>query len=255
MFLAFDIGNSTLVCGEVSAEFEVLRAFTIGEEAEEWREELRVVLEGWLGGKAGEAEAGISSVVPARSVELQRLLRGLGMGRVFLLEAEKVDWFRVRYDPPESLGSDRLAGVIAVRELIGYPSILIDFGTATTVNVIDGEGDFIGGYILPGVKTMIRSLGRSTAQLPEVPLGEYAGEIGRTTEESIARGAMALTARGVEGIVERIEARMGRSCAVAVTGGLSGALLAGLPARFRREEYLLLKGIRIYRERSQKGKK
>ncbi len=250
MFLSFDIGNSTLVCGEVGKGLEISRVFTIGEEAEEWREEVRVRLEEWTGGRGREVTAGISSVVPEKTAGLLRILKGMGIGRVFQLDAGRVDWFRIRYDPPGSLGSDRLAGAIGARELYGYPSIVIDFGTATTVNLIDGEGDFAGGFILPGVKTMIRSLGRSTAQLPEVPLGAYADEIGRTTEENIARGAMALTARGVEGIVARIEEKLGHSCAVVATGGLSGALFTGLPARFRREEHLLLKGIRIYGERT-----
>jgi type III pantothenate kinase len=132
----------------------------------------------------------------------------------------------VRYEPPSTLGSDRLADAVAARERYGAPVVVVDFGTATTFNVVDAAGAFVGGAIAPGLGTAADALADTSARLQRVAMD--AGPpplIGRNTEQSMRSGVLYGYAGLVAGLLDRIDAELGAPRAhVAATGGLAGVV-------------------------------
>ena len=127
-------------------------------------------------------------------------------------------------DEPLSVGADRIVNVLAAAELYRRDAIVVDFGTATTFDCVTAEGRFIGGVIMPGLRTSADQLTRRTAKLPATELRAPERVIGRRTEECIQAGVLFGTAEAVDGIVRRIRAEWpdGRRPKVVATGGLAG---------------------------------
>ena len=150
-------------------------------------------------------------------------------------------------DEPLQVGADRILNALAASQLFHRDTIVVDFGTATTFDCITGDGHFLGGVIMPGIRTASDALIRNTAKLPATELTPPTHVIGRRTEEAIRSGVLLGTADAVDGIVRRIKAEWpnGKVPQVIATGGL-----AGLVAPLTREiesvnPDLTLTGLRI----------
>jgi type III pantothenate kinase len=128
-------------------------------------------------------------------------------------------------DSPGEVGPDRLVDAFAAMRLYGPPLIVVDFGTATTFDCITADGRFIGGVIMPGIRTASDELVRKTAKLPATELTPPERVIGRRTEECIRAGVLWGTADAVDGLIRRIRAEWptqgGRPPYVVATGGLA----------------------------------
>jgi type III pantothenate kinase len=145
---------------------------------------------------------------------------------------------------PGSVGADRLLGAWTALALVGAPCIVVDVGTATTIDVVDAAGAFVGGAILPGPAIAMRSLANGTALLPPVPLRVPERSIGRDTLEALASGVMLGHREAIGGLVERMARELGggRRPTVVLTGGDAGTL--GDPGwADRTEPDLLLHGL------------
>jgi type III pantothenate kinase len=158
----------------------------------------------------------------------------------------------VRYTPAQSLGTDRLADAIAGRELVGAPVVVVDFGTATTFNVVGPTGDFVGGAIAPGIGTAASALAASGARLSRIGLREIGAvkRVGRNTAEAMRSGVLLGYAGLVEFLLALIEGELNSTARVPViaTGGHAIAM-SPLVARIDRVEPLLtLDGLRIIAE-------
>lgn len=153
------------------------------------------------------------------------------------LESTSAD-FDVRngYDHPTQLGADRWAGLIAVRALSIEASIIVQAGTATTIDLLDAEGVFRGGLILPGLMLMRQLLARNTEQLTDVS-GHF-GELPTNTNDAIASGALHATL----GAIERMRSTHGVAQCV-LSGGAAADLLPHLAAPIRQIDYLVLEGL------------
>mgnify|MGYP000271255560 CR=1 FL=1 len=147
------------------------------------------------------------------------------------------------------LGSDRIAVCAAAWDRYEAPLIVIDMGTATTFNVVDRNGFFLGGAILPGLRTGLASLSRHTAQLPEIGLKEPPGVIGHNTEECLLAGAYYGTAAMVDGMINRLDESLGGDATVVMTGGNGSAVAPLIQNRMIYEPDLLLEGLAaLYRK-------
>lgn len=199
------------------------------------------------GDAADVRRAGICSVVPSLSAPVEAALRGRGVGDVRRCRPTEAPWFLSAYRSMDTLGADRFCAVLAAREMYGAPVILIDCGTATTVNVVDRDGVYLGGSIAPGVEASFRALHRGTAQLPALSAGA-APLIGGDTAESMRSGVLQLGRLGLEGAVREIKQSTGDDTPVIVTGGSLPALLsAGLSiGGMRRDDGILLRGVIFY---------
>ena len=149
---------------------------------------------------------------------------------------------------PASVGADRVVNVVAAKKMFGCPALVIDFGTATTFDFVNGDGDYEGGVICPGPQVAVASLVRHTAQLPKIDLVWPRTVIGKTTVDQMQSGAVAGYAALVDGLIDRIETESGPLEYIIATGGL-GRLFAEHSARIKvYEPYLTLHGMRIVAE-------
>ena len=156
----------------------------------------------------------------------------------------------IRYDNPREVGADRIANGAAVFDLYGGPSIVVDFGTATTLDAISAAGEYLGGAISPGVEVSVEALVGRAAALSTVELVEPRSVIGKNTMESIQSGVLYGYAAQIEGLVERFEAEMGE-CAVVATGGLAELITSHTKVVDEVEPWLTLHGLRLIWQKNQ----
>lgn len=150
-------------------------------------------------------------------------------------------------DEPLTVGADRIVNVLAAVELFKTDSIVVDFGTATTFDCVTGDARFLGGAIMPGLRTSADQLTRRAAKLPATELRAPNRAIGRRTEECIQAGVLFGTADAVDGMVRRITAEWpgGKKPRVVATGGLA-AIVAPLTTTIElTDPDLTLRGLRI----------
>lgn len=146
-----------------------------------------------------------------------------------------------RYERPETLGADRYAGLIACRRRGHAPCVAVSAGTAVTVDALAGDGEFLGGMILPGVALMRQALAGGTAAVPELP-GVWSA-FPRSTGDAVATGILTALAGAVEGMRDRLASRLGRAVPVVLTGGDAGTLAARLAGPVTIESNLVLEGL------------
>src|SRR5438105_2988804 len=155
----------------------------------------------------------------------------------------------ILYDDPKEVGPDRIADAVGAYDLYGGPTIVVDFGTATTFDAITDKGEYAGGAILPGVQISLDALFLRAAAVRRVELGEPRHVIGKTTAESVQSGVVFGTTVLVDGLCERFEEELGDSTVVS-TGGLGG-LFSRLTERIEHHEpWLTLHGLRLIFEKN-----
>ena len=164
----------------------------------------------------------IASVVPEACNHLNHILKKINISANILSSTDKVLGMKIDIDKPSELGTDRIVNAIAAVDEYKAPLIVIDFGTATTFDIIDSDGTYKGGLICPGIKLSIKSLNSDTAQLPLVDLKRTSTVIGRDTKSAIESGIYWGYVSLVEGLIEKIQNEMGlEECTVVGTGGFS----------------------------------
>ena len=129
----------------------------------------------------------------------------------------------MRIDDPSEVGDDRVADAVAARDAYGSPVVVVDLGTTTNIEVIDGDGAFAGGVIAPGVALGARSLAAAAARLPVIELRAPASVIGRNTRAAMQSGVVLGEVARVDGLLDAVMAELGQEAPVAITGdGASG---------------------------------
>ncbi len=262
MLVAINIGNTNTGFGVFQEEILKGRdyAATLRQSG---GDEIRGQMERFLAGtgfKANEIEgAGISSVVPGLTAEYAAVVRS-HFGFDPLIVNSSLDLgIRIHYADPEALGADRLCSAVAGYAKYGGPLIIIDFGTATTYNVIAANGDFLGGVIGPGIGTSAMSLHTRTAQLPKVELQLPRKVIGDDTtgsmQSGILRGAIDATIGMIKRIRDELKERESKSAAVIATGGFSEFMGKQIDAIQYVEPSLVLEGIRLIYDRVHRAEK
>jgi type III pantothenate kinase len=159
----------------------------------------------------------------------------------------------VAYSPPTAVGADRLANAVAAVEIYGKPVIVADFGTATTVDVVDRSGAYVGGAIAPGVETGLQALYSRTAQLPMVEIRAPERAIGDSSAESMRSGVVYGMAELVDGLIRRFRAELETDAVAIATGGIAPLLAAACREISRVEQELTLLGIRQIWERERRS--
>ncbi|MDT8325315.1 MAG: type III pantothenate kinase [Bacteroidota bacterium] len=172
--------------------------------------------------------AGICSVVPSLQPKVESLLTTAGCPAARVVRPITATWFPSRYRSMDTLGADRFCAVLAARQRVRGPLVVIDCGTATTVNVVDRAGDFRGGAIAPGVGTSFAALHEHTAQLP-VLAAAPTPLIGDDSASCIRAGVLHFTRIALEGMLREAGEITGPDAPVFLTGGNAPVLLgAGL---------------------------
>src|SRR6202042_1023625 len=192
----------------------------------------------------------IGTVVPAALYHLGRPCGGwFSVGP--LIARASLDWgFEIRVDNPNEVGADRLLNTLAAHRRFGGPLIIVDFGTATTFDVVDKDGAYLGGVICPGINLSLEALHQAAAQLPRIGIARPQAVIGRQTVPAMQSGIYWGYVALVEGLVARIKAEYGGPMKVVATGGLASLFAEGTMGIEQIEPHLTLDGLRMLAERN-----
>lgn len=227
MLLAIDIGNTHTVAGLF--EKGVLKShWRISSTLARTEDEIAALLGYFFLSENTEISAlqgvAISSVVPDLTFVYELMCSRYFKIEPLIISAESNLDMLVKYADPSLVGADRLCNAVAGKELYGTPLVVIDFGTATTFDCIDRQGDYLGGIISPGVNTSIDALHKHAARLPKVDMDFPSELIGRTTSDSIKSGIFFGTVFMVDGMIEKLKAELGNDTKIAATGGLAAKI-------------------------------
>lgn len=255
MLLAIDIGNTNLVIGCIKDD-EILFKARIATDrlrtSDQYGVEIKNMLEAY-GARIDEIEdCIISSVVPPVFNSVRTgVMKIIGRQPMVVGPGLKTG-LNIHVDIPGQVGSDRI--VIAVAALAEYkaPMILMDLGTATTIEVVEPENVYMGGVIFPGVKVSLEALTSRAAQLPAISLDKPKSVIGKNTVDCMRSGMMYGTAAMIDGLVDRIEEELGHRATIIATGGLAQFITPLCRREIILEKDLLLKGLNIIYKKNKK---
>jgi type III pantothenate kinase len=192
----------------------------------------------------------IGTVVPAALYHLRRLIRDWFAVEPLVARAH-LDWgFAIKVDTPAEVGADRLLNSLAAHQAYGGPLVVIDFGTATTFDVVDRDGAYLGGVISPGINLSIEALHKAAARLPRIGIGRPQAVIGKSTVPAMQSGIYWGYVGMIEGLVVRIQAEYDARLKVIATGGLAPLLAEGTAVIERIDPDLTLDGLRLLAARN-----
>lgn len=248
MLLAIDIGNTNLVMGcfrDDKILFKARIATDPTRTSDQYGVEIKNMLEAYGVKRSDIEDCIISSVVPPvfNSVKTG-VIKIIGKQPMVVGPGLKTG-LNIHVDVPSQVGSDRI--VIAVAALAEYkaPLLLMDLGTATTIEAVEPDNVYMGGVIIPGVRVSLDALTSRAAQLPGISLDQPKQVIGKNTVDCMRSGMMYGTAAMIDGLVERMEEELGHRCTLIATGGLAQFITPLCKREIILEKDLLLKGLNI----------
>jgi len=192
----------------------------------------------------------ISSVVPGHTKVLWKALEGLTGKEPFIVSCKIRTGLTFKIPNPEKLGSDRIANAAAAYEFYKCPVAAVDFGTATTISIVDKKATYIGGTIMPGIRLMNESLAQGTSKLSEVHMKPPISALGKNTVRCIQSGLFYGTAGAIERILGEIEKEADIKLKVVITGGYGGLISKFLKRKHDFSPDLTLEGLRILYKRN-----
>ena len=266
MLLAIDVGNTQTVLGLYElgdpASLETAEGGLVGH----WRaatngdataDELAVLIDGFLAVERWELLGHVSGVavasgVPRITAALRELVAHYFDFEPVLIEPGVRSGIPIRYDDPREVGADRIANAVGAVALYGGPTIVVDFGTGTTFDVISSACEYLGGVISPGVEISLEALFERAAALRSVELTAPRNVIGTSTAESLQSGAIYGYAAQVDGLCGRIMAEIGEATVVG-TGGLADLIAPHTACIQHVQPWLTLHGLRIVWHKNAEG--
>ncbi|HZG02332.1 MAG TPA: type III pantothenate kinase [Streptomyces sp.] len=261
MLLTIDVGNTHTVLGLFDGD-EIVEHWRISTDARRTADEWAVLLQGLmgmhplLGEELGDGVDGICicSTVPSVLHELREVTRRhYGDIPSVLVEPGVKTGVPVLVDNPKEVGADRIINAAAAIELYGGPSIVVDFGTATTFDAVSARGEYVGGAIAPGIEISVDALGVRGAQLRKIELARPRSVVGKNTIEAMQSGILYGFAGQVDGVVERMARELADDpgeVTVIATGGLAPMVLGEASVIDEHEPWLTLIGLRLVYERN-----
>ena len=255
MLLAIDIGNTNLVIGCIENDQILFKARIATDRlrtSDQYGVEIKNMLEAYGVQIKDIDDCIISSVVPPvfNSVKTG-VIKIIGKQPMVVGPGLKTG-LNIHVDVPSQVGSDRI--VIAVAALAEYkaPLILMDLGTATTIEVVEPENTYMGGVIIPGVKISLDALTSRAAQLPGISLDKPKNVIGKNTIDCMRSGMIYGTAAMIDGLIDRMEEELGHSSTLVATGGMAQFITPLCKHNIILEKDLLLKGLNIIYKKNKK---
>jgi len=251
MIITIDIGNTNVVIGIY--EGSQLRAhWRLSSQTGRTSDECWIILSALLRASGIETAqlsgAAISSVVPNLTPVFTRLLQQYLNLTPVEVSSELPLKLKILYEDPRAVGADRICNAVAGFHFFGGPVVILDFGTATTFDVVSEKNEYLGGIIAPGIELSASVLHQRAARLPKVELKFPPSVIGTTTESSIQSGLMFGTVELINGLIDRIERQLGHSVRSIATGGLANVIAPYTDKIERVEPFLTLDGLRLIYE-------
>ena len=245
--LAVDIGNSNVVLGVFVGD-ELHRDWRLTTVARRTTDEVRIYLRqlfelGELDPQSIDGVVLASVVPPLTAVYIDALRELLGV-EALVLDFETPIGLTNAYRNPAEVGADRLANAVGGKLRHGLPLIIVDFGTAITLDVISAENAYQGGVILPGLELASNALHQHAAQLPQISVRKPKRLIGVSTEMSMRSGLYYGMLGAIDSLIERIRAELGIECRAIATGGSGRDIAAASRHIEDYEPHLTLHGLR-----------
>jgi type III pantothenate kinase len=256
MLLAIDSGNTNIVFAVFDDEGATRGEWRSSSQADRTADEFRVWLEQLMKSAnlspADITASIIATVVPATLFNLKSLCRKYFDCDPLIVGEDGVDLgLKILIDRPDDVGADRLVNAIAAHQKYGGPLIVVDFGTATTFDVIDADGNYVGGVITPGVNLSLEALHMAAAQLPRVGIQRTERVIGKSTVEAMQSGIYWGYVSMIEGLVRRLSEEHGAEMEVIATGGLAKLFTGATDCINHSDPDLILRGLlALYRQNS-----
>ena len=227
MLLAIDIGNTNVTCGVFQGEKLVTTwrmSTAIHRMPDEYANLMLSIMErrGVTGAQIKDVV--ICSVVPPLLIIFDEVCKHFLKKAPLIVEAGVKTGIRIDMDNPREVGADRIVNAVAAHQLYGSPLIIIDMGTATTLDVVNKAGDYIGGAIAPGVYIATEALFTRTAVLPRIELTLPKKAIGRNTVAAMQSGVVFGYIGLIEGLVNRIQAELDEKAKVIAAGGFASLI-------------------------------
>jgi type III pantothenate kinase len=257
MLLAIDIGNTQTVIGMFGptdgsrgTSSELLHHWRISTDADRTADEMALLLDQLLDLQGFDIDRtitgiAVASVVPRLRAAIREVTEKWFPVKTVIVEPGIRTGMPILYDNPKEVGADRIADAVAAFERYGGPTIVVDFGTATTFEAVSAKGEYLGGVILPGIEISLEALFARAALLPRVELVEPRSVLAKNTVESVQAGAIYGFAAQVDGLCRRLKEELGDPCTVVATGGLAGLIGPYSEAIEHHEPWLTLDGLRI----------
>lgn len=255
MLLAIDMGNTNITLGVYDGQ-ELRFVFRIATDIARMRDQyaadmLAIFRLHELEGEQFEG-AIVSSVVPLLDRTVCDAVEMITGKRPLLVGPGTKTGINIRIDNPAQLGADLLVGAVAAVSKFGSPCVVWDLGTATTVSVVGENNTFLGGAIMAGVATAVKSLVSNASLLFDVSMEAPKSVIGANTTACMQSGCIYGTAAMIDGMNRRIFNELGYETPIVVTGGLARDILPHCQGRLYYDDNLLLEGLRIIYEKNKK---
>jgi type III pantothenate kinase len=243
MLLLLDIGNTHTHLGLANRR-RIVKQVNI--RTANWFDGGAEKLVSRFAGKVSLDGAALCSVVPRATPLAVTLLKRLWHTASLVLTPATVRGVGIDYPKPGTIGPDRLANAVAVKHHFGAPSVVVDFGTAVTFDVVDRAGNYAGGIIAPGLAVMTEYLHEKTALLPRIKMREERAIVGKNTEQAMLIGAV----HGYRGLIRELIAELkhdlrAKHLPVVATGGYARLMAAKLPEITAIKPLLTLEGLRL----------
>lgn len=192
----------------------------------------------------------VSSTVPQLEPEWREMSKRY-LGHEMLVVGPGIKTgLALRYDNPREIGADRLVNSVALRDRYDGAAVCVDFGTATTFDIVSAAGEYLGGVILPGIEISLDALTERGAKLPKIDLAEPRGVIGKSTVDAIRSGILYGYAGAIDGILGRLEDELGEEMEAIATGGLSSRIVPFTEHIDEVDDLLTLTGLRLLHEKN-----
>ena len=266
MLLTIDVGNTQTVLGLYelgdpasleSAEGGLVGHWRAATNSDVTSDELAVLLDGFLAVEGWELLSDVTGVaiasgVPRVTAALRDMVAHYFDFDPVVVEPGVRSGIPIRYDDPREVGADRIANAVGAVALYGGPTIVVDFGTGTTFDVISAACEYLGGVISPGVEISLEALFERASALRSVELTAPSSVIGRSTAESLQSGAIYGYASQVDGLCRRIMGEIGESTVVG-TGGLASLIAPHTACIQHVQPWLTLHGLRLVWRKNVEG--